>query len=182
MLFQELNKIKRTSINISMVLMTLGLIMVICPERYIDSLIEGLGYVLLVVATVMALQYLSSKKVLFNTIQLMAALILALLGISVLAFREHILQILGWSFGILMILQGIEAIYSALMYVRPSKRSGWWLLTILAAVLLALGILIILNPWWNTPADLLKVIGAALLFDALVGVLRLIWIWPIKAE
>lgn len=182
MLFQELNKIKRTSINISLVLMTLGLIMVICPERYVDSLIEGLGYVLLVAATVMVLHYLSSKKVLFNTIQLMAALIIALVGISVLAFKEHILHILGWSFGILLILQGVEAIYSALMYVRPSKRRAWWLLAILALLLLALGVLIFLNPWWDTPADLVKVIGATLLFDALVGVLRLIWIWPIKAE
>lgn len=182
MLFQELNKIKRTSINISMVLMTLGLIMVICPERYIDALVEGLGYVMLVVAIVMVLNYLSSKKVLFNTIQLMAALILGLVGTSVLVFKDHVLQILGWAFGVLMVLQGIETTYSALMYVRPSKRRGWWLLTILAVLLLAIGVLIFLNPWWNTPADLLKIIGAALLFDALVGLLRLIWIWPIKAE
>ena len=182
MLFQELNKLKRTSINISMVLITLGLIMIICPDRYIDSLIEALGYVLLIVATVMVLNYLSSKKVLFNTIELMAALILALVGTSVLVFKDHILQILGWSFGVLMVLQGIEAVYSALMYVRPSRRRGWWLLTILALMLLAIGVMIFLNPWWDTPSDLLKIIGAALLFDALVGVLRLIWIWPIKAE
>ena len=81
-----------------------------------------------------------------------------------------------------MVLQGIEAVYSALMYVRPSRRRGWWLLTILALMLLAIGVMIFLNPWWDTPSDLLKIIGAALLFDALVGVLRLIWIWPIKAE
>ena len=182
MLFQSINKIKRSSIIISMTLMALGLIMVICPDKYIGSLISAIGYVSLILALVMILDYLNSKKVLMNTVTLTCAMIIGLLGLSILVFEDYILQILGWMFGIILILQGIELFYNALMYVRPSGRSGWWLLAILAVVLVAAGVMIILNMWWDTPKALLQIIGIVLLFDAAVSILRLIFIWPIKAE
>ena len=182
MLFQELNKIKRSSIVMSITLMALGLMMAMCPERYINSLISTLGCILIIVAVVMILEYLDSKKVLFNTVLLTIAIVMGLVGIAVLVFENHILQILGWSFGVLAVIQGIETMYNAIMYVRPSKRPGWWMLMLLGAVLIAMGVLIFLNPWWDTPRALLKVIGLTLLFDAGIGILRLIFIWPIEAE
>jgi uncharacterized membrane protein HdeD (DUF308 family) len=182
MLFQELNKIKRSSIIMSITLMALGLVMAMCPEKYINSLISTLGCALIIVSIVMILEYLNSKKVLFNTVLLTLAIILGLVGLAVLVFENDILRILGWSFGVLLVIQGIETTYNALMYVRPSKRSGWWLLVFLGAVLIAVGVLIFLNPWWDTPRALLKIIGLTLLFDAAVGILRLVFIWPIEAE
>jgi len=182
MLFQSINKIKRSSIIISMALMALGLMMVICPENYVNSLISAMGYVSLILAVVMVLDYLNSKKVLMNTVLLGCAMVIGLLGLAILVFRNSILQILGWMFGVLLVLQGIELFYNALMYVRPSGRRGWWLLAILAVVLAAAGVTIFLNPWWDTPRALLKIIGFTLLFDAAVSILRLIFIWPIKGE
>ena len=97
-------------------------------------------------------------------------------------FKDYVLQILGWTFGILLILQGIELFYNAVMYVRPAQRKGWWFLAFLAVLLIVAGVLILLNLWWDTPQTLLKVIGLALLFDAAIGIIRLIFIWPIKNE
>ena len=182
MLFQSLNKFKRTSIIMSMILMALGLAMTICPERYIDALITTMGYLSLLVAIVMILDYLNSRKALVNTIMLGCAMIIALVGLAILVFNDSVLQILGWMFGVLLLLQGVELFYSALMYFRPSGRNGWWLLAILAVVLIAAGVTIFLNPWWNTPKALMKIIGITLLFDAGVSIVRLIWIWPIKEE
>ncbi len=182
MLFQELNKFKRSSIIASMILMTLGLAMTICPELYISSLINSLGYSLLILAIVMVLDYMSSRKVLFNTILLTLALVLGMVGLAVLVFKDSVLVTLGLAFGVALVLQGIIQVYSALMYVRPSGRRGWWLLTILAVILMIMGILILLNPWWDTPRALLKVIGITLLLDSFIGILRLVWIWPIRTE
>ena len=58
MLFQSINKIKRSSIIISMVLIALGIVMMICPGGYTMSLISGLGYASMVLALVMMLEYL----------------------------------------------------------------------------------------------------------------------------
>ena len=68
------------------------------------------------------------------------------------------------------------------MYVKPSGKKGWWILAVMSAMLTVAGIIIFLNLWWHTPRALLKVVGAILLFDAAVEILRLIWIWPIKGE
>ena len=182
MLFQELNKLKRSSVITSVILMALGLAMVICPARYVDSLIAAMGYLMLIVAGVMVLDYLESKKALFNTIFLFLAIALGILGLSVLVFNEYVLKIIGGIFGVVLIFQGIEMFYNAVMYVRPSGRKAWWFLAFLALVLLAMGVLIFLNPFWDTPKVLLMVIGVALLFDALITMLRTIWTWPIKAE
>lgn len=166
----------------AMILMAVGLAMVICPERYIDSLISVMGYCALILAVVMILDYLASEKFLMNTVLLCVAMVVGLLGLSVLVFKDHILKLLGWMFGVLLVLQGIELFYNALMYVRPSGRRGWWLMAILALVLVAAGVTIFLNPWWDTPRALLKIIGITLLFDAAVSIIRLIWIWPIKGD
>lgn len=182
MLFQSINKIKRSSIIISMVLIALGIVMMICPGGYTMPLISGLGYASMVLALVMMLEYLDSKKTVVNGLLLFVALVVGLLGLSVVVFKDYVLQILGWTFGILLILQGIELFYNAVMYVRPAQRKGWWFLAFLAVLLIVAGVLILLNLWWDTPQTLLKVIGLALLFDAAIGIIRLIFIWPIKNE
>ena len=182
MLFQSINKIKRSSIVISMTLIALGVVMIICPGRFTMSLISGLGYASMILGTVMALEYLDSKKMVVNGLLLSFAILIGLLGLAIVVFKDSVLQILGWTFGILLILQGIELFYNALMYIRPAGRKGWWFLAFLALLLAAAGVLILLNLWWDTPRMLLKVIGTALLFDAAVGIIRLIFIWPIKGE
>ena len=182
MLFQSINKIKRSSIIMSMTLIALGIVMIICPGNYTMSLISALGYASMILAVVMTLEYLDSKKTFVNGMLLFCAMLIGLLGLSVVVFKDSVLQILGWTFGILLILQGIELFYNALMYVRPAGKKGWWMLAFLAVLLAAAGVLILLNLWWDTPQMLLKVIGLALLFDALVGIIRLIFIWPIKNE
>ena len=164
-----------------MILIAVGLTMVICPERYIDTLVSSMGCLALILAVVMILDYLNSKKVLMNTVMFGCAMAIGLMGLSVLVFSDKILKLLGWLFGVLLVLQGIELFYNALMYIRPSGRNGWWLMAILAVILVAAGVTIFLNPFWDTPKALLKIIGFTLLFDAVVSILRVIWIWP-RAE
>ena len=55
MLFQELGKLKRSSIMASILLAGFGLLMIICPQRYFGALVAMLGYGMLILAAVMAL-------------------------------------------------------------------------------------------------------------------------------
>ena len=80
MLFQELGKLKRSSIMTSIVMMALGIMMIICPEPYIPSLVSALGYVMVIGATVVVLNFISGKKVLIQYIYFTFALIAGLLG------------------------------------------------------------------------------------------------------
>ena len=178
MLFQTLDKLKRQSILAAILMMALGVVMLICPESYVNTLVVTVGYGMIVFAIVEMLEFLASKKALIHYILFTGALIIAILGVFILIYNQDLLKALGWLFGFVLVQDGLFTLLNALLFARRSNRKGWWMLVILAAVLLVLGVLIFLNPWWDSPSLLMKVIGGALLFSALVSALRLVWIWP----
>ncbi len=182
MLFQGLNKLKRTSIMTSIVLMAAGFVMVLCPDAYIFTLIDALGFLALVAAVVSVLDFLSSKRALIHYITLTGALILGIMGMAIMLFKNDMLRLLGWFAGVLLVAGGVYGVCHALIFARRSGRKGWWILIPLAVLLMLFGGFIFINPWWNETGALLKVIGGMLLFSSLVSAMRLIWIWPIKGE
>ena len=181
MLFEELSRIKRSSIMTAILLGVVAIVMIMCPERYIDSLVTVLGYGMIILATVWVLQFISGKKSLIHYVYLTCALIVALLGIAVLIL-DNIVLVIGVVFGLALILDGITGIINAWMYARRAQRKGWWVLVLLSLVLIAAGVIILVNPWWSEPTRLFDIIGVALLFSSAVSIVRLIMIWPIRGE
>ena len=181
MLFEELGKIKRKSIMTSIILVAVGIVMIMCPTQYVNSLVSLLGFGIVTLATVLILEFMSGRKALINYIYLTGALILLLLGIGVLVF-ENIVLIMGVVFGLVLMGDGIITAVNTWMYVRRSRCKGWQLLILFALIMFAFGLLILINPWWKEPQALFDVIGVVLLFTSLVSIARLIIIWPIKGE
>ena len=163
-------------------MMALGVVMLICPESYVNTLVVTAGYGMIVFALVEMLEFISSKKAPIHYIIFTGALIIAILGVFILIYNQDLLKALGWLFGFVLLQDGLFTLLNALLFARRSNRKGWWMLIVLAAALTALGVLIFLNPWWDSPTLLMKVIGSALLFSAFVSALRLIWVWPFKNE
>ena len=181
MLFQELGKLKRSSIMTSIIWMAVGVLMIICPQQYIDSLVELLGYGLVIFAVVMVLDFISSKRVLMNYIYLTGALILALLG-SVVLVDDNVVRGIGLMFGLLLILDGVFSLANTMLYIKRSERAGWQIMILLSALMILFGLIVLVNPWWGEPTLLFDVIGGMLLFSSAVSIVRLIYIWPIKGE
>ena len=181
MLFQELSKLKRSSIMTSIILMAVGILMIICPPQYIDTLVSALGYGMVTLAAVMVMDFLSSRKVLMNYIYLTGALLLALLGIAVLTL-EDIVRVLGIVFGLVLIGIGGISIVRAWMFARRAELKSWWLLALLSGIMIVFGVLLLINPWWKEINHLFDVIGCMLLYSSVVGIVRLIFLWPIKGE
>ena len=182
MLFQTLDKLKRQSILAAILMMALGVVMLICPESYVNTLVVTVGYGMIVFALVEMLEFVASRKALIHYILFTGALIIAILGVFILIYNQDLLKALGWLFGFVLVQDGLFTLLNALLFARRSNRKGWWMLAVLAMALMVLGVLIFLNPWWDSPSLLMKVIGGALLFSALVSALRLVWIWPFKSE
>lgn len=182
MIFQELNKLKRNTIMSSIILIVIGVLMVLCPEEYIQSMIGLLGSVLLVFSVIGVLDFLGSNKALIRYIYLTGWLAVGIVGFTVLIFEIHSLFAVGGIFGAFLILSGVWNVVNAFVYAKRSGRKGWWVLVILALALIAAGIVILVNPWWHTFPKFFKVIGGMMMFSSLVSILRLIWIWPIKSE
>ena len=181
MLFQELGKLKRTSIMTSIIWMAVGILMIMCPAAFVNSLVEALGYGLVIFAAVMVLEFIVSKRVLMNYIYLTGALIMGLLGTAILV-REDVVRIIGLVFGLLLIGDGGLSIINTWFNVRRAGRKGWQSLLVLNGILVLMGLIVLINPWWSEPTKLFDVIGGMLLFSSVVSIVRLIYIWPIKAE
>lgn len=180
MLFESLDKIRRNSIMSAILLATLGFIMLICPASYVPALILVFGYTLVVIAIVMMLNFLSSNKSLMEYLKFIGAIIFIIVGLSVLIFRDDIMRVLAWLFGFLLVLDGLRTLIHSFTYARRSERKGWWVLSILSALLMIAGIALFVNPWWNTTDMLMKVIGGTVLSSAIISAIRLIWTWPLR--
>lgn len=180
MLFDSLDKIKRNSIMSAILLIALGSIILICPESYIGMLTLIFGYTLIIIAIVMFLNFFSSNKSIMEYLKFVGALVLGIIGISVLIFQNDIMRVLAWLFGFLLIADGARTLFHSFTYARRSERKGWWVLTILSILLMVAGIVLFVNPWWDTPEKLMKVIGGTVFFSSLVSAIRLIWTWPLR--
>ena len=181
MLFEELSKIKRSSIMTSIILAAVGIVMILCPPHYVESLVAVLGYGMVIFAGVMILNYITAKKSLVNCVKFAGALAILLLGIAVLVF-DNIVLLIGVVFGLVLVADVLITMVNTWMYARRAKLKNWWLLVLLSLLLIAGGVIILINRWWSEAAKLFDVIGVMLLFSSLVGIVRLIIIWPIKDE
>ena len=181
MLFQELGKMKRTWIMTSIILIAFGIVMILCPVSYMGMMISALGYVLLVWAVVMGLDYLASKKTLMNYITLTFSLFIGIMGLFVLVHRRDVLPILCLLFGLFLIFEGLSDLFNAFVYARRAGQAAWWFLAILSVLTIAMGVVLLVNPWWDTPSALKQVIGGMMLFSSLVSIIRTIMTWPFKS-
>ena len=180
MLFESLDKLKRNSIMSSILLVALGVVILVCPESFIPSLMLGFGYTLVILAIVMMLNFFSGKKSLMEYLKFSGALVLGIVGICVLVFRSDIMRVLAWLAGFMLIVDGGRTMIHSFTYARRSKRKSWWVLTILSVMLMAAGVILFANHWWDTPNMLMKAIGCAVFFAAIVSAIRLVWTWPLR--
>ena len=179
MLFEELGKLKRSSIMTSIILMAVGVVMIMCPAQYVNALVSVLGYGMLIISAVWVLNFISGRKCLMNYIYLTLALILALLGIAVLIY-DNIVAIIGIVFGLVQVVGGVISVINVWSYSRRAGRKGWGLLMALSVLMILFGLIVLINPWWDEPTKLFDVIGGMLLFSSAVSIVRLIFNWPIK--
>ena len=50
-----------------------------------------------------------------------------------------------------------------------------------STLILVVGVVLLVNPWWDTPSALKQVIGGMMLFSSLVSIIRTIMTWPFKS-
>ena len=180
MLFDILDKLKQQTIISTVIMMVLGLFMLVIPVRYDATLVNMLGYVIIILGAVMVWDFVAGDKHLSSCIIFTCALLLILLGIFILVSGDDILKVLSVLFGVLLIVDGIHSGLHAWMYARRAGKKWWGVLIVLSILLFLAGIVILNNPWWHTAHSFVKVIGGVILFSAATGIIRLILVWPIR--
>lgn len=182
MLFESLNQIKRQSIMTAIIMATIGVFLVIWPEELVATLMDVVGFIIVVIAVFLIFRYLGGKKSLVDHIWLLVALFLVIVGSIILIFDVDAIYLISWIFGVLLIADGLHSLFHALIFARRAKRKGWGILIPLSVLLLVFGVLLIAHPWWTTPGEIMNVGGWMIVGSAIISALRLIWVWPVKSR
>lgn len=180
MLFRELDKLKRSVIMSSIILMFLGFFLLVIPPDYIAFLEPCVAFILLVVFVVIVLSFISSKKALIHYISLTVGLIIGALGVVIMVFEGILIRSIFFLTGLVPILIGIYWIWQSLSIKNITKKKGWWFLDIAAVLMIGFGALSFFNQWSDEATIMIKIIGGVLFFSAIISALRLIWVWPVK--
>lgn len=180
MLSQELGKVKRMWIMSSIIMIAVGIVMIMCPVSYMSMFISTLGYILLVMASITMLEFASSKKVLINYIYLTVGILAAILGLFVLLQSLELLPMLGFLFGVILVVEGINDFGNAYTYARRAGHAAWVTLAVLSVLTIIFGVFLLVNPWWHSTEVIKNVIGCMLLLTSVFGIIRIFIVWPFK--
>ncbi|MBQ4226004.1 MAG: DUF308 domain-containing protein [Oscillospiraceae bacterium] len=181
MLFKELDKLKRTTVMMGITLMLSGIVLMIIPEGYIPFLGEVTGFILLVWSCLSVFEFLGSKQALIHHIRLASGLLTAVAGAALLIFENLFIDIVSLLVGTLPVILGLYGIYHTFAYARRSGRRGWWVLAMLSSFLIVFGAAAFFNPWQGSLKANMTVMGVSILYSALLTLISLIWLWPVKS-
>ncbi len=158
--------LKRTKLNIvliSVLLIVVGVMLVVNPEFAAVTICRILGWILLISGVVSVITYFVNKDFEFGQFDLFVGLIETALGVFVVLRPESVVALLTVLLGAVLLLHGFLDIQDCVQ----AKRCGyarWWLILLLGIATVALGALIIWNPF-TTNAVLMIVSGLSLIFD-----------------
>ena len=182
MFSRELDKLKRSVITTSIVLLFAGLLLYLIPAEYIPIINIASGFTLLVICVVTMFIFLGSSKILIRYLQLCGGLTMGLAGIALWIFDDMFIRLLTLMIGILPAVISIPSMFHAFAYLRRSGRKGWWLLVLCPLALMAFAVFVLWNPWLKDENAVMNAAGTVLISTAVVNALRLIWLRPAKRD
>lgn len=149
-----------------------GLALLIRPQLLTNLVFNIAGGALCIAGAFNIIRYFTRKDPYegFNW-ELCLGLILLTLGVILIVFKNALLALLPLLFGLALLFGGIVKIQAA-MNMRRMMYIRWYFTMIAAAVSCLLGIVIIVNPF-GTLLTLLRVIGGALVVEAVEDLLSL---------
>lgn len=156
---------RRSSIAAAAVTILLGILLVCWPDRSVSFLCMLLGAAILITGLVYVLGWIARRREGVPAFFVLPGVILCALGVWLMTSPASVVMLIQYIFGVILIFHGVVDLQGAAALMR--QRWGRWWLDLLAALLtLALGAVILLNPF-GTFAALMILIGASLIFDGL---------------
>lgn len=164
---------RRSSVLAALATIVFGLALVLWPDRSVSLMCALLGGALLICGIFYVAGWFGRKRRAgSSSLMLIPGVVLAGLGIWLMTSAEMVITLIQYVFGAVVIFHGILDLQGALS-LASAHTSRWWADLLLALLTLALGALILVNPF-GTFAALVMLIGCSLIFDGLSD-LWLVW-------
>ena len=170
-----LHEQRMSSIAAALVTILLGVVLIWWPDRSVNFLCMLLGVSIFITGIIYILGWLARRREGVPAFFVLPGVILCALGIWLMTSPASVIKLIQYIFGAILIFHGVVDLQGSVALMRQ-KWGRWWVDLLLALLTVALGALILLNPF-GTFAALVVLIGAALIFD---GVSNLCIIWRLS--
>ena len=163
---------KRTKLNavlIGLALIVFGVILFAYPVTTIATVLRVIGIGLLLVGAIGIAAFFASKEETKSLRSLLVGIVEVVIGLVFLANPAFIASIYPVILGIVIVLDGLGSLIAALQ-MKKAGAQRWSLAAVLSAVTIIMGAIILFNPF-STAVVLIKVTGAVLCYDGIVGVI-----------
>lgn len=165
-----LKSIKTNILGSAVLCIILGIVLMVYPDTSLTLVCQAVGVIVLVTGIGFIISHIRGGLFsLFYKLDLILGLLFLILGVYILMNPWGLLSIIPVVFGVLLIYHGISDLGQA-MELRKYEADRWWISVIIAAITLALGFVIMSNPF-ETIDMLMRIIGACLVYDGLSNLL-----------
>lgn len=165
--------VKLHSYMAAVMLIIFGILFVAYPMDAARLVCYFAGAVMIIWGAVKIISWGVTELHVIGSYSLVAGIALLAFGIFIVAYPDSIVGVITLAFGIALIVDSTVKIQQALDMARL-KIKGWWMSLIIAAITLALGILILCDPFSGAEAFII-VFGVSLIADGVLDFLSLVY-------
>lgn len=161
-----LKKIKANALLSAILYTIFGLVLLIWPGTSAQVLTTALGMILVLCGLGNIGDYVFHRDgSLYSVLRLISGIVLAVIGLWLTTQPNLLTVVVPRVMGVLICFHGFSDLGSALT-LRKKSALRWPMALLLAVITLALGLLLIYNPF-SVFATVVRIIGAILLFDGI---------------
>lgn len=158
-----LHEQRLSSVLGAIVTIALGVLLMWWPNRSMEFLCLLLGAAIAVIGVVYILGWLAKRKAGVPSFFILPGVILCALGVWLMTSPDSVIMLIQYIFGAILVFHGLLDLQGVFALLRQ-KWPNWWIDLVMAAVTVALGVMILFNPF-GTFAALVILIGVALVYD-----------------
>lgn len=172
----EVKEFRKSYILVSALYVVLGVVLLLWPTTSVKMICYGLGIAMLVLGITYGVIYFTKDNLSgFLQMDLVIGIICLAFGIFILLNPAFLASVLPFAMGIILLLGAVVKLQSA-FNMKRLNFSKWYLVLICALLIVALGIVLLCNPFQNERFMVLY-IGICLVLD---GVTNLVCLFCIQ--
>ena len=168
-------------IVVSIVYVALGLVLLILPETSLRIVAYALAGILIFWGFPRLFRYCTAKTVDFGRMDLVIGLSAVLLGAFIIFAPEFLMNAMPLALGVYMLLDALMKLQNAIDLYRLRKNPWTWALG-MAGALLAMGLLLIWDPFSKEEPWRVRLIGICLVVQGVINLFVNIWMGKAAKE
>lgn len=165
----EIKGFKKSYCLMSVIYVVCGIVLLIWPDISMTTFCYALGVLGIIYGIAHIVVYFTKDHVVsIMEMDLVTGIVTTAFGLFVLVNDQIFVSILPFAIGVILMLGAIVKLQNSLD-LKKLEFQKWWIVLVLAIILLGIGLLLVYNPFRITIV-MIYVIGASILADGVINI------------